>query len=87
MKSKPTNSKKVNLKFQDLMTVKDPRGGVKVTRPSRDGLTNNHNELYLAEVSQQKVNLKLKDLTSVKDPRGGVKVNRPSRDGLMFNHN
>jgi hypothetical protein len=97
MKSaKPTNGKKVSLKLKDLEVTpkKDPRGGVKVTRPFRNGLQNNHNELFLAEVSRRKepskrsngktINLKLKDLSAKKDPRGGMKR---IRDGLNYNHN
>ena len=52
MKSpKPANRKKTNLKLQDLKTKKEPRGGVKVTRPGRDGLWTNHNETFLSDVS------------------------------------
>ena len=99
MKSaKPTNRKKINLKLKDLKTNKDPRGGAKkFSRPSRDGTDLNHNEMFLAEVSQRKepskrsngktIDLKLKDLTPNKDPRAGVKFSRPGRDGLMTNHN
>ena len=92
-----SNSKKVNLKLKDLTAIKDPRGGVKFSRPSRDGLQSNHNELFLAEVSRRNepskrsngktISLQLKDLTPNKDPRGGVKVSRPGRDGLSQNHN
>jgi hypothetical protein len=61
MKSaKPTNGKKINLKLKDLevTTNKDPRGGTcrkaggdKVNRPLRDGLSYNHNEMFLADLS------------------------------------
>ena len=50
---KPTNRKKPTLKLQDLKTKKDPRGGVKPSRPSTDGIGvgDNHNEVFLADVS------------------------------------
>ena len=71
MKSaKPTNGKKINLKFKDLTPNKDPRRGAKFSRLSpnitqwcllgaflwfpwlfRDGLQQNHNELFLADLS------------------------------------
>ena len=79
MKSaEPANGKKINLKLRDLQINpdKDPRGGVKVSRPRPDGLSSNHNEMVL------------KDLTAKKDPRGGAKkVSRPRPDGLSSNHN
>jgi len=98
MKSaKGSNGKKINLKLKDLTAKKDPRAGVKFTRPSPDGLHMNHNETFLAERNNamksskrnngKKVNLKLKDLTPDKNPHGGVKASRPSRDGLQMNHN
>src|SRR5215472_7520165 len=95
--SKRSNDKKINLKPKDLTPNKDPRGGVKVTRPGRDGLSSNHNEMFLVERNvtmkaskrgnDKKVDLKLKDLAPNKDPRAGVKVSRPGRDGLQNNHN
>jgi len=52
MKSaKRSNGKEINLNLKDLKTNKDPRGGVKFSRPSPDGLQNNHNEMFLADVS------------------------------------
>jgi hypothetical protein len=80
MKSaEPTNGKKINLNLRDLQINpdKDPRGGAKkISRPSRDGLSTNHNEAFL------------KDLTANKDPRGGAKkISRPTPDGLRENHN
>ena len=53
MKSaKPTNRKKTNLKLKDLKTNKDPRGGMKRgIRPNPDGLSTNHNEMFLADAS------------------------------------
>jgi hypothetical protein len=53
MKSaKPTNRKKINLKLKDLKTIKDPRGGTKRDiRPTPDGLSTNHNEMFLADRS------------------------------------
>ena len=59
MKSpKPSNRKKTNLKLNDLKTNKDPRGGggvrceTKFSRgPSPDYNGNNHNEMFLADVS------------------------------------
>ena len=52
MKSaKPTNRKKTNLKLKDLKTNKDPRGGMKRDiRPNPDGLSSNHNEMFLADL-------------------------------------
>jgi hypothetical protein len=97
MKSaKPTNGKKINPKLKDLKTNKDPRGGgKKFSRPRPDGLSTNHNEMFLAErnvtmksskrSNGKKINQKLKDLTPNKDPRGGMR--RPSRDGTDLNHN
>ena len=98
MKSaKSSNGKKVKVNLKDLTPNKDPRAGVKFTRPSPDGLHMNHNETFLAERNNamksskrnngKKVNLKLKDLTPDKNPHGGVKASRPSRDGLQMNHN
>ena len=49
--SKRSNGKKINLKLKDLTLNKDPRGGVKFSRPSPDGLNTNHNEMFLADVS------------------------------------
>jgi hypothetical protein len=49
--SKRNNGKKVNLKLKDLTPDKNPHGGVKASRPSRDGLQMNHNETFLADVS------------------------------------
>jgi hypothetical protein len=51
--AKPTNRKKINLKLRDLEITanKDPRGGVKVIRPRPDGLQQNHNEMFLADLS------------------------------------
>ena len=97
--SKRSNDKKINLKPKDLKPNKDPRGGgKKFSRPSPDGLTVNHNEMFLAEKnitvkplkgsSGKKINLNVKDLKTNKDPRGGgKKFSRPSPDGLMNNHN
>jgi tetratricopeptide (TPR) repeat protein len=53
MKSaKPTNPKKINLKPKDLTPNKDPRGGAKkFSRPRPDGLSSNHNEMFLADLS------------------------------------
>src|SRR5215510_6932166 len=45
---KGSTGKKINLKLKDLTAKKDPSGGVKVTRPSRDGTDLNHNEMFLA---------------------------------------
>src|SRR5262249_11747783 len=99
MKSgKPTNPKKTNLKLKDLTPNKDPRaGGKKFSRPSTDGLGQNHNETLLAErnitmksskrSNGKRTNLNVKDLTPNKDPRAGVKFTRPTRDGLGMNHN
>ena len=94
---KRSNGKKINLKLKDLTLNKDPRGGVKFSRPSPDGLNTNHDEMFLAErnitmksskrSNGKKINLKLKDLTPNKDLRGGVKFSRPSPDGLQNNHN
>src|SRR5215468_81145 len=78
MKStKQTNDKKVNLNLNDLTANKDPRGGMKRdSRPTRNGLSTNHNEMVL------------KDLTANKDPRGGMKRDsRLTRNGLTVNHN
>jgi hypothetical protein len=55
MKSaKPTNRKKTNLKLKDLEVTpdKDPRAGMKRgIRPNPDGLQQNHNEMFLADLS------------------------------------
>ena len=78
MKSaKQTNDKKINLNLKDLTANKDPRGGMKRdSRPTRNGLSSNHNEMVL------------KDLLVKKDPRGGMKRDsRPTRNGLSNNHN
>ena len=98
--SKRSNDKKINLKPKDLTPNKDPRGGgKKFSRPSRDGLQTNHNEMFLAEGN----------ITMKKGPRGSVKFIRLSpnitqwcvlgafvwlpwlswlfRDGTDLNHN
>ena len=49
--SKRSNGKKIKLKPKDLTPNKDPRGSVKFTPQRRDGLNNNHNETFLADVS------------------------------------
>jgi len=53
MNPQKRSSRKKTLKLKDLKTTKDPRagGGVKPSRPSRDGLNQNHNEMFLADVS------------------------------------
>jgi hypothetical protein len=71
--------------LKDLTAKKDPRGGVKkVSRPRPDGLSSNHNEMFLEERNVtmksskrnngEKINVQLKDLTPNKDLRGGIRV-------------
>ena len=55
---KSSNRKKINLKLNDLKPNKDPRGGgdlkseAKPSRgPSLDHQGQNHNEMFLADVS------------------------------------
>ena len=67
--TKRSNDKKIGLKPKDLTPNKDPRGGAKkFSRPSRDGLQVNHNEMFLAE----------RNIAMNKDPRGSVKFSRLS---------
>jgi hypothetical protein len=57
--SKRSNDKKINTKPKDLTPNKNPRGGtcrkaggdVNFSRPRSDGLSSNHNEMFLADVS------------------------------------
>jgi hypothetical protein len=49
--AKPRNGKKTDLKLKDLKANKDPRGGG-TPNPRPAGLaSNNHNEMFLADVS------------------------------------
>ena len=57
--SKRRNDKKINLKLKDVTPNKDPRAGtcrkaggdVNFIRPRPDGLSTNHNEMFLADLS------------------------------------